>query len=203
MLEGLAGVLFDMDGVLLDSSQAWYEVLCSAARQFGYPAVSFELFAENFGAGVREDIERFFPGLDEDRLRAYYHSEFAKQLAAVRPMPGVQLMLQTLRDAGLRLAVVTNTPRPTAELMLRDQGLAGYFQALAASGDAPEKPAPDLVLRAMSALELLADACIYVGDSSSDSRAAAAAGVRMVGMGRAGHWRIEALDELPQICRGA
>ncbi len=193
-------MLFDLDGVLVDSRRAWYATLLDTARARGFPAMSYERFCASFGLGVAADIEEFFPGLEEAWLRAFYHERFATHLDQVAPMPGALATLQALAGAGLRRGVVTNSPRPLALELLERHGLWPWVETLAASGDAPEKPAPDLVFRALEALGLGASEALFVGDSETDAKAAAAAGIRLIGMRRPGDPRIEELAALPALC---
>lgn len=192
----LAGVLFDLDGVLIDSARAWHRVISIGVERYGFSPVSWELFSTTFGQGVEADQQQFFPTLSVDQVSRFYEQTFADQLEAVRLMEGAHRVLDALAARGLARAIVTNTPRPLAEQVVEHTGLAERVDALAAAGDAPEKPEPDLVLLALERIGLSAGDVVYVGDSASDRAATASAGVWMIGLDHPGDQAIARLDEL-------
>ena len=95
--------------------------------------------------------------------------------------PGVPEGLQALRDAGLRLACLTNKPLPFALALLRAKGLDGFFAHIF-GGDSFEKKKPDPLplLKTCQALGTLPARTLMVGDSSNDAQAARAAGCPVV-----------------------
>lgn len=195
----LRGVLFDLDGVLIDSEKAWFNVVCQGREFFGYPPITWQEFSATFGQGVEADRDSFFPEQEEEHIDAYYGSVFADQIPTIEVMPMAQEVLQVLSHRGLSLAVVTNTPWPLARRILQDKEMLHLFDAVAGSGEAPEKPAPDLIHLALQRLGLENDEVIYVGDSASDTGATRAANTRLVGMNMEGDWRVASLQELLPI----
>lgn len=192
----LKGVLFDLDGVLIDSAKAWHRVISSGARRLSGLDVPFERFSETFGQGVDADRRTYFPDSTAAEVSRLYHECFPDHLDAVELMDGTLEVLRQLRERRLRCAVVTNTPRELARQILRSKGIDEFVDTVAGAGDAPEKPAPDLIHVALSRLQLGTDEVLYVGDSNSDRGAARAAGVFMVGLNQQGDATIEALPEL-------
>ncbi|MBW2736945.1 MAG: HAD family hydrolase [Deltaproteobacteria bacterium] len=195
----LHGVLFDLDGVLVDSAPAWHRVIDEGARQSGHPGVSFERFIGTFGQGVDADRRNFFPSLTNAEVDALYLERFASHLDALRVMEGAHLLLDRLGAAGIARAVVTNTPRLLADKVLAHAQLSARLESSSAGGEAAEKPSPKLVELALKRLSLSAKDVIYVGDSQSDRGAARAAGIFMVGLGIEGDARIEHLSELEGV----
>lgn len=189
-------VLFDLDGVLVDSGRAWHRVVARGAKQFGCPEVTWEQFRPTFGQGPEADQRDFFPGVSVEEVVRHYDATFPEELPFVEVMPGAQAALGRLAELGIARAVVTNTPRALALEVLARVGLQGALDAVAAAGEAAEKPAPDLVLLALERLGHSPSEAIYVGDSESDRAAARAAGVFMVGFGREGDGRIDRLEDL-------
>lgn len=190
------GVLFDLDGVLIDSARAWFETIKAGSD---HPErLTFDDFLPTFGQGPEADRQAYFPGWTEAAVSRFYLDTFPQQLDNVALMPGAHELLARLRDGGLRLAVVTNTPRPLAEAVLTNKAIAPLIDTLAAAGDAAEKPEPDLIFRALATLGLSANEVVYVGDSPSDLAATRTAGVYMIGLDADGDETISELGEVVQ-----
>lgn len=190
-------VLFDMDGVLLHSGRLWHAVTNRVLADFGLPAVDYADFMATFGQGVAADLAQFYPGRTRAEVEAALERHFLPQLGAMQPMPGAAEALDLLAARGIGRAVVTNTPTALATRMLAYFRLLERVQLLVGGGDAPEKPAPDLVHLALDRLGLGPGEVLYVGDSWADGAATRAAGVFMLGLGTdEGDRRIEALAEV-------
>jgi phosphoglycolate phosphatase len=189
-------VLFDLDGVLIDSGPAWHRVIGRGRREWGYPPIDRETFGKTFGQGVEADRRQFFPRETVERIAAHYQRAFAEEIAAVALCDGAIDVLVELGRRGLLRAVVTNTPVDLARRLLAQKGLLSHLDAWAAAGEAREKPAPDLVRLALVRLGVAADQAIYVGDSQSDRLAARAAGVLMAGLGVEGDLRLASLRDV-------
>ncbi len=180
----MRAVLFDMDGVLIHSEEAWFAAMNEVAVQVGSPLIPREVFDACWGQGVEEDARDHYGGLDPAHLELLYAETVPRHLHHLTvPHP---LILDQVRSLGLRVAVVTNTPQPLADLSLSLAGLRA--EVVCAAGDAPAKPDPGLLRLAMRRLELRPDQVVMVGDSPSDAGAAQAAGVRLIGVGQPG-WR--------------
>jgi phosphoglycolate phosphatase-like HAD superfamily hydrolase len=137
----LRGVLFDLDGVLLDSYEAWFALVNAAARDLGYPPVSREDFDAGWGQGIAADVESFFVRHDVAAIEAYYRTHFAEHARELTVDPEAAPLLEALRRAGLRVGVVTNTPASIAAEILRAAGLRA--DVLVGGTDVPRaKPAP-------------------------------------------------------------
>ncbi|RME70353.1 MAG: HAD family hydrolase [Planctomycetota bacterium] len=200
MVQRVQAVLFDMDGVLIESIDAWYALIEDAARMLGKPAPSRERYARHFGQTAHDDARLFFDeAIGGEELDAFYAERFARHMDRVRLMPGALEVLERLRALGRKVGCVTNTVVPLAREIQAATGLADRLDVAVAHGDCPRgKPAPDLVLLALERLGGLApERALLVGDSRFDMEAARAAGVTPVGFRRDdGAWRI---DELPAL----
>lgn len=173
-----AAVLFDMDGVLIDSFGIWLAVMNATAQELGHPAISRAQLVDAFGQGLEEDVRRFYPGATVDDVRTSFARAMPGHLHEVRVDPEAGEVLRELGRQGVRRAVVTNTQDDLAGAVLQAAGLADAVDFVSAlSPGVREKPAPDLVLRALEALGVEAPAAGMVGDTDFDARAAAAAGV--------------------------
>lgn len=171
-------VLFDMDGVLIDSFGIWLEVVNEAARALGHPAIDEPRLRAAFGQGLEEDVRLFYPGATVETVRAAFATAMPRHLHAVRVDPEAIRVLEALAARGIRRAVVTNTQDDLAGGLLAAAGLDGHVDHVSALVPGRrEKPAPDLVLAALEACNVRAVEAAMVGDTAYDAQAAAAAGV--------------------------
>ena len=168
------GILWDLDGTLLDTLEDLADAVNFALQQFGYPERSIEEIRCFVGNGARRLIERSVPaGGDADAVfdtfRTYYDTHCRIK---TRPYDGIMEALQKLGEK-YPMAVVSNKPDSAVKPLC-----AEYFPGRYARGestDCPRKPAPDMVFKAMEAIGV--ESCIYVGDSEVDVLTARNAGV--------------------------
>ncbi len=177
----IRAVLFDLDGVLVDTYEAWFALVRATARHFGAPPVSRPAFDATWGQSVEDDTRELVPGPTVPEVSGYYAAHFRDHLAAIAVHAGAAELLAALRRRGIRTACVTNSPVPLAREILEAAGLDERIDAVVAAGDVPRpKPAPDMVLEACRRLGASPAEALLVGDSRFDEAAAAAAGVRFV-----------------------
>lgn len=187
-----------MHGVLIASYEARFHLVNETARALGSPEVSPERFRRAWGQGVEADVQAFFPGRTPADIAGEYLRRFQNHRAHLRVNPEARPVLQTLRERGIRTAVITNTPAPRTREILTSAGLAPDFVVGLQDG-IRGKPWPDMVLRALELTGAGPSDAIVVGDSRFDQQAAAAAGVRFVGLQRDGDERIENLADLLRL----
>jgi phosphoglycolate phosphatase/AHBA synthesis associated protein len=175
----VSAVLFDLDGVLIDSFEAWFHVVNAAAREFGSPPVDRERFLAVWGQGISADVKHLYPGRTHREVEAAYARGMAGQRDTIRVNPEALPTLDGLARRGIPTACVTNTQVALAHAILEASSLLGRFDAVEGMAEGRrEKPAPDLLLAALSRLAVAPGEAIMVGDSRYDREAAAAATVR-------------------------
>ena len=195
-------VLFDLDGVLVDSYQVWFHLMNAAASDLGCPPISPEDFAPCWGQGIEADVEKFFPGYSVAEIEIYYGDHFGDHLEHLGVDPEIPGVFETLRKRSLRTAVITNTPAPVAWDVVNRTGATPDL--LVGGTDVPRpKPAPDMVLRACELLELPAGEALVVGDSRYDREAARAAGTPFAGLGIDGDVRLDRLVDVLRVTAAA
>ncbi len=193
----LEAVLFDLDGVLVDSKEAWYLAVAEAGVRFRGRPITREEFDPTFGQGTEADIPLFGLDCTTAQLDRFYEEEFVRHLEAVEIDASAKKVLTELKRRGLKLAVVTNSVGVVAHAALKHAGLFELFDSLATADRVPSsKPAPDLPLLALHELKVKAEHAWMVGDSRFDREAAAAARLTFVGLRIEGHHRIERLADL-------
>lgn len=172
------GILFDLDGTLLDTLEDLWAATNFTLRQYGCPERTKEEVRRFVGNGARELIRLALPGKENDppvdEVLATYQAHYRKvcDQGASRPYDGV---LQSLEQAAKEFPVAIVSNKPDAAVKKLCKGFFGDVYALGEAPDCPRKPAPDMVFKAMQ--ELGVDTCVYVGDSEVDVATAKNAGV--------------------------
>ncbi len=180
----LRTVLFDIDGTLLDTRDAWVAAFDAGLAAIRKTSISGSEAAQWIGTPI-EVIYAERCGLAADELtkavREFQRVEAASVHEGMRAYPGIR---ETLASLGAwKLAAVTNKRHDTSVEALQVTGLLPLF-ALVLGGDSVprKKPAPDPIFRAASALGVQPTECAVVGDTENDVRAGKAAGARTIGV---------------------
>jgi HAD superfamily hydrolase (TIGR01509 family) len=174
-------VLFDLDGVLIDSFEVWLAVVNATARKFGAPGISREGLRPIFGQGISDDMRNLYPGRTRREILAAYDEAMPACSTNVQVNPEAVAALGLLGAQGVKRAVVTNSQASIAKAVLDATGLGLHLDAWAGVADGlKEKPAPDLLLHALERLRIRPEHTLMVGDTDYDERAARAAGTRFL-----------------------
>jgi len=177
-------VIFDLDGLLLDSEQIQLDCMQAAAAETGQ-VLSTELLHSLIGRSEALNYRYLCAQLGQhatdallDRANACYNRQVN---AGLRHRPGVSELLDSLIDYQLPRAVATSSQRPAALNKLERAGLLHYFSAVATSSDvALAKPAPDVYLLAAQKLDVQPAYCLALEDSPTGVQAALAAGMSVI-----------------------
>jgi HAD superfamily hydrolase (TIGR01509 family) len=191
-MRALAAVVFDFDGVILDSETPEYESHRRIFARCGAELTVEEWFAD---IGVwHEDQERRWhaalcararsapdwPAYEAEKRRAF------EDMLSLEPMPGIRRLLRELAFAGVPVAVASTAPArwvlPAADRI----GLRGEFQAIVTADDVEKrKPAPDIYLEATRRLKVAPGRAVAIEDSAPGLVSATAAGLKTVAIP---HW---------------
>jgi AHBA synthesis associated protein len=176
---GPVAVVFDMDGVLVDSIAVMRQAFEVAyAEVVGGDTPPFEEYRTHLG--------RYFPDIMRimglpAAMQEPFMRESARLVDQVLVYPGVAEMLDQLRELGVGTAVATGKSGERARNLLSRLGLLNQFDTVVGSDEvARSKPAPDIVERALSVLRVQPAAAMMVGDAITDLGSAHAAGVTAV-----------------------
>lgn len=183
----MAAVLFDCDGVLVDSERLVCRVEAELLTRWGWPLSAQEVRAQFQGrsfASIARDIEQKLAGKLPDDWMYHWAMETAELFRAeLREVPGVRGVLEHLLGQGTPLGVASQSPLPRVRISLGMCDLGRYFgtRVFSSSMVARPKPAPDLYLYAAAQLGELPESCLVIEDSATGVRAAVAAGMRVFG----------------------
>jgi len=177
-------VIFDMDGLMLDSERALLGCLAQAGTEAGYvlPEAFLLSLIGSSDALTRQRIAEQVGADAVDALLQDSYARYERLVAAGVPhRPGIIDLLDTLVAHGVPRAVATSTRRPLALRKLESAGLLRYFEHVATSSDvAHPKPAPDIYLLAAARLGVEPRHCLALEDSPTGVRAALAAGMTVI-----------------------
>jgi len=180
-------VIFDMDGVLVDSYEAHLRSWNDALRPRGL-AMSREDFSATFGRTSREIIDQLFPGrIDEDQhaaLDAEKEAAYRRVLAESFPaMDGAPALLAALAADGFRLAIGSSGPPENVRVVLEHLSGANVIEAAVDGRQVTRgKPHPEVFLKAAEKLGVPPARCAVIEDAPAGIRAARAAGMAAVGL---------------------
>ena len=175
-------VLFDMDGTVLDTLDDLCDSISHSLAEFSLPQVSREHVRQCLGNGAAFLVSHSIPAgsspeLEADVLAFYKPWYDAHCLIKTAPYEGILPMMQSLKEQGLRLAIISNKPDRAVQ-ELSDAFFPGLLElSVGESPSVRRKPAPDTVLTASSQIGLSVDQCVYVGDSEVDLQTARNAGM--------------------------
>jgi beta-phosphoglucomutase len=198
------GVIWDMDGTLVDTAELHFLAWCSVAHELNRP-FSRSDFAATFGLRNPEIFRQLygpaFPGrsLTEREIaewgnRKEVHYRAAARQKGVKPLPGVSALLQNLNKLGFRQAIGSSAPRENLDLILELTNLESFFDALISMEDTQRgKPDPQVFLLAAERLHVLPDNCVVVEDAVAGVQAAKAGGMRCIAVDFVGHHGEETL----------
>jgi len=174
----MVGILFDLDGTLLNTLEDLKDAVNHTMRQHRCPERSLEEVRQFIGNGARRLIRLSLPGGESEEYISQVLADYQAYYAAhsqikTRPYEGI---LEALKAIGEKypIAIVSNKPDIPVKSLCAD-----YFPGVYALGEAPgcpRKPAPDMLYKAMNAIGV--DSCIYVGDSEVDVITARNAGTK-------------------------
>ena len=183
----LKGVIFDLDGVLVNTAHFHYLAWKRLADEYGIPFD--EAANERFKGVSRTDCVRMlFPERDHAELELLADRKndcFKKMIETLQPadmFPGALKFIHSLRLAGVRTAIASAS-RNTSRIVTRLR-IGGYFDAIVDGNDVNRsKPAPDGFLLAAERMALAPNSCVVIEDAAAGIEAAHAAGMRAVGIG--------------------
>ncbi len=208
-------VIFDCDGVLVDSERISARVFAQLLGELGLAFTPSQMFDTFMGNSMQRCVdivtERLGHAPPDDLLTRYHDIMRATLTSELRPVPGIIALLDRLDEAKLPYAVASNGEHAKMQTTLGVTGLLARFagRRFSATDVARPKPAPDLFEHAARTLGVLPSRCVVVEDSPLGVRGARAAGMTVIGFSdlmspqrlqEAGaHHVVEAIGHIPAL----
>ena len=208
MPQSSTAVIFDMDGVLLDSEPLHYEAVRQILDEQGveFPLEDYFRYLGTTLTSTWDDLcERYPITMPFERFEARYNADVLAQYQAGAPLiRGARELVARLREARVPIAVASSSHREWVEAALTGAGLREYFEQTTAGDEVSMgKPSPEIYLKAADKLGFDPADCIAIEDAPAGVESANAAGMRVVlvrseltnGMDLASDWQVDDLTE--------
>ncbi|MGI9089784.1 MAG: HAD family hydrolase [Gemmatimonadaceae bacterium] len=206
-MSAVRGVLFDMDGTLVDSNDAHSRAWVDAFREAGFD-VPFQRIRELVGMGG-DKIVPIITGFDTNSDEAHALGErngaifMQYYLPQVKPFPKVRELFEHVRDRGLARYIATSAKQEELKALLQIANVADLVSGEASKKDAEHsKPDPDIIDAAIKKSGIGPDSLVMVGDTPYDLEAASRAKMRSIAFRCGGWWPDDKLSGATQIYDG-
>ncbi len=188
----LRAVIFDMDGVIIDSQPYHFAVEEAMCREIGIEVSTEEShsFVGMAGEKVWDYLKNKF-GLQKsiEELMAFENKariEYFSSLENVKPIPGIVDLLEEINEHTIKTALASSSSIEVINIFISKLGLAHYFQHIISGNSvASGKPDPDIFIHTAQALQEAAADCVVIEDSANGVKAAKLAGMKCIGFSNA------------------
>jgi len=197
----LKAIVFDLDGVIIDSFEAWFHIFNRIRRNYNLKEIGKEDFKKKvWGGSVENDAKLYFNNEKIEIIAKMYRKMIMEYIHKLKLEPDVKKVLDAIKKKKIKIGLATNTFRkPTLEA-LKFHKINEYFDSVVTSDDVEKaKPYPDSVIKACENLKVEPDETIYVGDTKNDYKAGKSAGCFVVGLNTHGDLIISQLRDLLQL----
>ena len=191
-------ILFDMDGVLVDSLDSWWNALNSALKKFKHEEITREEFIRTYwGHDLRDNLKRL--GLNPE-VASFCNITYGNHLDFITIYPDTIPVLEQLTR--YKKAIITNTPMDCTKQILQKYKINQYFETIITSDDVSKaKPDPEIVFKACETLGVNPKNVVLVGDTDSDVKAGRAAHCTVIGINVDADICIHRLSELSLLLK--
>ena len=189
-------ILFDMDGVLVDSFDAWLISLNQALKEYNYkPITKNEFIKKYWGHDLYDNLKQMNIPL---KVGKFCNNIYGENIDNIKLYEETTPTLKKLN--GYRKVIITNTPKDCTMQILKKFDIGKYFELTITSDDVKSaKPDPEIVLKACKLLNVEPEEVVLVGDTDSDVKAGKNAGCLVIGLRILGDFIINDLTELPNL----
>lgn len=196
----IRGIIFDLDGTLIEAYGAIYLGLKEVFQQSGKEFFPYNELKRYLKADLESTLYQFFSPEETQRyipiMRRKYEEVY---LDHTHFLDGAKEAIETLHHRKIILGVASNKFGRFSRLALAHLNVASYFKSVVGAGDVPRnKPFPDMILTVLKEMELQAEAVVFVGDTLTDMKTGKEAGVDVYGLPTGFHTRQELSQQKPK-----
>lgn len=182
-----AACVFDNDGLLLDTEEAWTRAEVTLFTRHGSTFTAAHkrdlIGSSHLVAAGKLEVMLEQPGRGRELMAELHDLVMEEALGPVAPRPGSVALVRALRDAGIPVGLASNSPRAFVERVLASAQMTGSFDVILGGDEvAAPKPAPDIYLAACERLGVAPGDAVALEDSPTGIAAARAAGMTVVGV---------------------
>ena len=176
----IRNILFDLDGTLLDTTEGILESAVYAARELGYPELPLETMLQFIGPPIQQSyMKHYGVSAEEAQHAAGIFRGYDKEKALLKASMyiGMEQLCETLKEAGLRMAVATYKREDYALTLLRHFGFDRWCDPMHGADNFNVLKKEDIVRMCMEEMGALQENTVLIGDTDHDARGAAKAGI--------------------------
>jgi 2,3-diketo-5-methylthio-1-phosphopentane phosphatase/HAD superfamily hydrolase (TIGR01549 family) len=194
------GLIFDLDGTLIDSYEAIYIGLVEVFNHFAIPPFPFHQLGEYLGGSLEEILKSFLPPHQIKEAKRVFREKYRDIYLDKTPLiEGAEDVIEELFRRSIRLAVASNKSGKFSRKLLAQFGIDRFFTTIMGVGDGLRpKPFPDMVNAVVKDLALHPNEIIMVGDTAEDIKAGKAAGIDVYALGSGYHPLEKLIRERPR-----
>lgn len=183
----VSAVIFDMDGLMLDTEKVYYRINAQTAKELGFNDFTPEFYEQFIGSGNDLYRKGIYEQFNDDQLATDFleladqRLEYALLNEPIDKKPGLIHLLEYLQEEDIPAVVASSTNRQLVDGILAHTDLRPYFKAVVGGDEVPTtKPEPDIFLKATEYIEFSREEILVLEDSLNGVRAAEKAGMRVV-----------------------
>ena len=197
----IKAVLFDLDGVLIDSHDAWFKVFNCTREKFKLPKITKEEFDKNcWGGSIEKDAKEYFKNIKIDKIAKIYYTKLSSFKKEIKINPYAHYILKNIKDKKLKTGVVTNNHKKPALKILGYYGIKDFFDVVIGGNEVENgKPAPDAILKACEKLKISPEEALFIGDTKNDINAGRSAGCFTLGYKIDGDLKIDNIKDMTKL----
>ncbi|GEN54394.1 pyrophosphatase PpaX [Halobacillus faecis] len=176
-------ILFDLDGTLIDTNELIIASFTHTIEQYSDRSYEREEILDFIGPPLRESLHKVNPDKVEEMVETYRKHNIENHNRYVKAYEGVVETIETLKDQGYKLGIVTTKMRNTVHMGLELTNLDGLFETIITLDDVTNaKPHPEPIVKALNLLNAQASEAMMVGDNTHDIEAGQNAGTKTAGV---------------------
>lgn len=196
----IRGIIFDLDGTLIEAYEAIYLGLKEVFLQTGRDIFPYEALKHFLKADLESTLRQFFSPEDTKQMIPVMRKKYEEvYLDHTHFLNGAKEALETLHRCGIILGVASNKFGRFSRLALSHLHVSSYFKSVVGAGDVPRnKPFPDMILTALKDMEIPPEEAVFVGDTLTDIETGKKAGVDVYALPTGFHTRQELSQQKPK-----